>query len=161
MAAEAILAFGYGKKMSKKLRLNIQSMSKVDSVAVQQYFAPKVSMDNFVFVDKWGCTDGVEARIGDMDSMFWRAFYAATLSPSYLNRQPYAFILKDHDIILIRKPDSYTDDASAKLNLGIVLLHFTSVASQLLGNLKWKLGGSYEDLGLPEGCTVAAHCSIA
>lgn len=37
-----ILAFGYGKKMPKKIRLNILSMSNVNAAAVRQYYAPKV-----------------------------------------------------------------------------------------------------------------------
>ena len=37
----AIVAFGYGEKTAKKLRLNILSMSHIDVQAEQQYYAPK------------------------------------------------------------------------------------------------------------------------
>ena len=155
-----ILAFGYGKKMPKKIRLNILSMSNVNAAAVRQYYAPKVSLYDMVFADRWGCGDGVDSLIGDMDSMLWRAFYAASLAPSYMNRQPYGFILHGSDVVLVRKPDAYTDDIDARLNLGIVLLHFSAVASQLLGKLKWEMGGSDEGLELPAGYSVSARCRI-
>ncbi len=35
------MAFGYGEKTAKKLRMNIQSMSQIDVQAEQQYYAPK------------------------------------------------------------------------------------------------------------------------
>jgi hypothetical protein len=155
-----VLAFGYGKKMPKKIRLNILSMSNVNAAAVRQYYAPKVSLYDMVFADRWGCGDGVDSLIGDMDSMLWRAFYAASLAPSYMNRQPYGFILHGSDVVLVRKPDAYTDDIDARLNLGVVLLHFSAVASQLLGKLKWEMGGSDEGLELPAGYSVSARCRI-
>ena len=77
-----------------------------------------------------------------------------------MNRHPYGFILHGSDVVLVRKPDAYTDDIDARLNLGIVLLHFSAVASQLLGKLKWEMGGSDEGLELPAGYSVSARCRI-
>lgn len=159
MKVAAIAAFGYAKKQAKRLRLNILSMSNVDIQAKRHYYDPKVGIDDMVFMNEWGNSDGVDDQIGFYDDMLWEAFYAATLTPSYLNRQPYGFVIRDHRIFLVRKPDDYTDEVSAKLGLGIVMLHFSGAASKWSGKLKWELGQAGE-LSLPEGHTVAAACNL-
>jgi len=45
----AIAAFGYGKKTTKRLRLNILSMSNVDIKAQRRYFEPKKGILDLVF----------------------------------------------------------------------------------------------------------------
>ena len=144
----AIAAFGYGEKTTRRLRLNFRRMSDVDINAQRQYFNPKRSVSELVYLNSWGNTDGVEEHIGFYDDMLWEAFYAASLSPSYLNRQPYAFVIRDGRITLVQKPDAYTSGIDEKLNLGIVMLHFSAVASQWAGELVWRFG---EELPLPEG----------
>ena len=159
MKVAAIAAFGYAKKQAKRLRLNILSMSNVDIQAKRHYYDPKVGIDDMVFMNEWGNSDGVDDQIGFYDDMLWEAFYAATLTPSYLNRQPYGFVIRDHRIFLVRKPDDYTDEVSAKLGLGIVMLHFSGATSKWSGKMKWELGQAGE-LSLPEGYTVAAACNL-
>ena len=155
----AIAAFGYGEKTTKRLRLNAVSMSDVDVSAQRQYFRPKLSVNDMVYLDNWDNSVGVEEYIGFYDDMLWEAFYAASLSPSYLNRQPYGFLIRDGRITLVQKPDSYTHGIDAKLNLGVVLLHFSAVASQWAGNLTWR----FEDdsaLPLPEGHLAVASVAL-
>jgi hypothetical protein len=154
----AMIAFGYEKKAPKRLRFNIRNMSNVDITAERQYYSPKKGISEMVFHNEWGNAEGVNDLIGFHDDMLWNAFYAATLSPSYLNRQPYGFVLHDKYISLVRQPDTYTDEVSAQLGLGIVLLHFTAVLSDWVGELKWDLKG--EKLSLPKGYSVAATCSL-
>lgn len=156
----AIAAFGYGEKTTKRLRVNIQSMSNVDISAQRQYFAPKHGISDMVFMDTWGSTAGLDEHIGFYDDMLWEALYAATLSPSYLNRQPYGFVIHGGHTALVAKEDSYTDEIDGKLGLGIVLLHFTSVASQWAGKINWRLGGDAVQLQLPGDCHVVASCEI-
>jgi len=155
----AIAAFGYGMKTTKRLRLNALSMSNVDVSAQRQYFQPKLGLHDMVFMDSWGNSNGVDEFIGFYDDMLWEAFYAASLSPSYLNRQPYGFVIHDGRIILVEKPDSYTSDIDSKLGLGIVLLHFTGAASQWAGNLSWRFDKTLS-LQLPEGYTAVASCTL-
>lgn len=154
----AIAAFGYGEKLTKRLRLNILSMSNVDTRAKRHYYDPKVGIYDMVFMNEWGNSHGLDEFIGFYDDMLWESFYAATLTPSYLNRQPYGFVLHDHKIYLVQKPDEYTDQVSAKLGLGIVMLHFSSVAAQWSGKANWQLGTA--ELALPDGHTVAAVCNL-
>ena len=46
------------------------------------------------------------------------------------------------------------------LGLGIVLLHFTSTASQWAGKIKWSLGADAAKLQLPEGYEAVASCKV-
>ena len=156
----AIVAFGQGVKTTKRLRVNILSMSKVDISAQRQYFAPKHGLHDMVFMNTWGNCEGVDEYIGFYDDMLWEAFYAAAQSPSYLNRQPYGFIIHDGQITLVKAPDSYTDEIDGKLGLGIVLLHFTSTASQWAGKIKWSFGTDAAKLQLPEGYETVASCKV-
>ena len=155
----AIAAFGYGVKTTKRLRLNVRSMSNVDVSAQRQYFRPKLSIDDMVFMDTWGNSNGVDEFIGFYDDMLWEAFYAASLAPSYLNRQPYGFVIHDGRVTLVAKPDDLTGEIDGKLGLGIVLLHFSAAASQWAGKLSWSFDGA-SALSLPEGYKAVASCVL-
>ena len=156
----AIVAFGYGAKTTKRLRLNIKSMSDVDVVAKHRYMEPKRSMYDMVFLNTWGNTYKLDDHIGFFDDMLWEAFYAATRAPSYLNLQAYGFVIHDGAISLVRRPDEYTTDSDGKLSLGIVLLHFTAVAENWAGKLRWGFGAHAAKLQLPEGHEVVATCVL-
>ena len=156
----AIVAFGYGAKTTKRLRLNFKSMSNVDLVAKHRYVEPKRSIYDMVFLNTWGNTYKLDDHIGFFDDMLWEAFYAASLAPSYLNRQAYGFVIHDGAISLISRPDEYTTDIDGKLSLGIVLLHFTSVAENWAGTLRWGFGENAAKLQLPEGHNVIATCIL-
>ena len=159
MDVVAIAAFGYGVKTTRRLRLNVLSMSNVDAAAERQYFNPKLAISDMVFLNSWGNREGVEEHIGFYDSMLWEAFYAASLAPSYLNRQPYGFLIREGRVILVQKPDSYTPAIDSKLNLGIVLLHFSAVASQWAGQVNWQFEEE-SSLSLPEGYRAVASVAL-
>jgi len=152
----AIAAFGYGVKTSKRLRLNIRSMSNIDIIAKRHYTEPKRSIYDMVFLNTWGNTDLLDEYIGFFDDFLWEAFHAAALSPSYLNRQAYGFILHDGALSLIARPDEYTTDLDGELSLGIVLHHFTETAAQWAGRSQWKFGTCSSKLELPDGHKVIA-----
>lgn len=156
----ALIAFGYGQKTSKVVRLNIKNNTKVDIKILQSYYNPKIGIGELVYAGKWGESTGVDELIGDMNSTLWRAFYAASLSPSYLNRQPYGFILDGGTVILVAKPDECTDEFNAKLNLGIVMLHFAGVVAQRLYEVPWVMGAPDKEFGLPAGYHAVASCKV-
>ena len=156
----AIVAFGYGVRTTKRLRLNIRSMSDIDISAKRHYVEPKRSIYDMVFLNTWGNTYKLDDYIGFFDDMLWEAFYAASLSPSYLNRQAYGFVIHDGFVSLVRRPDAFTTKNDGDLSLGIVLLHFTGAASDWAGALQWKLGPDAEKLELPEGHEVIASCVL-
>ena len=156
----AIVAFGYGEKTTKRLRLNIRSMSNVDLVAKHQYVEPKRSVYDMVFLNSWGNTYKLDDYIGFFDDVLWEAFYAASLAPSYLNRQAYGFIIHDGSISLVARPDPYNNEIDGDLSLGIVLLHFTAVAENWSGKFGWDFGDHAAKLPLPEGHKVIATCAL-
>lgn len=155
----AIVAFGHGERTSRTIRLNINSMSDIDINVEHSYYSPKLGIEDLVFSKKWGQKSSLE-EIGDTESGLWRALYAASLSPSYLNRQPYRFILDNGKVILVAKKDEYTDEIDAKLNLGIVMLHFAGVISQRLFEVEWCWDAPEQDLALPEDCCFVASCLV-
>ncbi|MBR4291027.1 MAG: nitroreductase family protein [Oscillospiraceae bacterium] len=156
----AIAAFGYGKKTVKRLRLNIRSMSDVDIVAQHQYVEQKRSVYDMAFMEIWGNTYKLDDHIGFFDDMLWESLYAASLSPSYLNRQAYGFVIHPGGISLVNRPDAYNTKIDGDLSLGIVLHHFTSVAENWMGKLIWRFGKTTADLQLPEGHEVVATCAL-
>lgn len=156
----AIAAFGYGERTTKRLRLNIRSMSNVDIRVQRHYAEPKRSIYDMVFLNTWGNTRKLDDYIGFFDDMLWEAFHAASQSPSYLNRQAYGFVLHDGEVVLVRRPDEYTTEIDGKLSLGIVLLHFTAAAADWAGELKWKFGADAAKLDLPEGHEIIASCVL-
>jgi hypothetical protein len=154
----AIAAFGYGEKTTRRLRLNIKSMSNIDIIAKRQYFEPKVSVRELVHREQWGSREGLEDAIGFYDDMLWEAFYVASLAPSYLNRQAYGFLLKPGFVTLVSKPDEYNTPIDSDLSLGIVLHHFTAVARDWAGNLRWRFDP--EGVDLPEGHRAVASAAL-
>lgn len=156
----AIAAFGYPQKAKKRMRINILSMSNVDISAKRHYFDPKRSVGDMVFLNAWGETEGRDKYIGFYDDMLWEAFYAASLSPSYLNRQAYGFVIADGQVVLVSRPDEYNTEIDGKLSLGVVMLHFAAAASAWAGKVTWKLGADAKQISLPEGYSVVASCVL-
>ena len=160
MDVAAIVAFGYGKKTVKRLRLNILSMSNVDVRAKHRYMEPKRGVSELVYLNTWGNSHNVIDHIGFFDDMLWESLYAVSLAPSYLNRQAYGFVIHDGAISLIRRPDEFTTEADGALSLGIALLHFSAVAEEWAGRIRWALGSDAARLPLPEGHQVIATCVL-
>ena len=154
----AIAAFGYGVKTTRRLRLNIKSMSNIDIIAKRQYFEPKVSVRELVHRGTWGDRDGLDNAIGFYDDMLWEAFYAASLAPSYLNRQAYGFLLKPGSVTLVSKHDAYNTAIDRDLSLGIVMHHFTVVAENWAGKLSWSFAPA--DVELPDGHNAIARVAL-
>lgn len=156
----AIAAFGYGVRSTRRLRLNMRSMSNVDIVAKHRYMEPKRSVKDLAFLNSWGASHNLDAYIGFFDDMLWEALYAASLSPSYLNRQAYGFLLESGQVSLVSRPDEYTTGIDGALSLGIALLHFTAVAENWAGKLSWRFGKDATSAKLPEGHHLVASCSL-
>ncbi len=154
----AILAFGHGKPARKRPRINILSMSNVDIAAKRRYMDPKRGIADLVFMEEWGNTYKVGDYMGFFDDMLWEAFYAASLSPSYLNRQAYGFLIQDGRIVLVERPDSYNNRLDGDLSLGIALLHFDAVAEKWAGKINWNF--KPRGVKLPEGYRAVAACTL-
>jgi nitroreductase len=160
MDVAAIVAFGYGKKTVKRLRLNIRSMSDVDVKAKYRYMEPKRSVNDLAYVETWGNSHNLERYIGFFDDMLWEALFAASLAPSYLNRQAYGFLLHDGSISLVSRPDPYNTAIDGDLSLGIVLLHFTAVAEHWSGRISWNFDAAADGLQIPADHKLIATASL-
>ena len=156
----AVAAFGYPQKARKNMRFNVLSMTNVDMAAKRHYFDPKRPVGDMVFMDAWGETKGRDEYIGFYDDMLWEAFFAASMSPSYLNRQAYGFVIAGGEIVLVSRPDDYNTEIDGNLSLGVVMLHFAAAASAWAGQVTWKLGSDAKQIPLPEGYRVVASCSL-
>ena len=154
----AILAFGHGKPARRRPRINILSMSHVDVKAKRRYMDPKRGLGDLVFLEEWGNTHQVGDYMGFFDDMLWEAFYAASLAPSYLNRQAYGFLIREGKIILVERPDVYNTRLDADLSLGIILLHFDAVAEKWAGKVNWDFHP--QNVKLPEGYRAVASCVL-
>ena len=156
----AILAFGHGKKAPLRPRINILSMSNIDIKAKRRYMDPKKSVSDLVFLNTWGNRRGVEDYLGFFEDMLWEALHAASLSPSYLNRQAYSFLLRDGEIILVSQPDHYNTDHDGALSLGAAMLHFDAVAEKWSGKVNWQFNPAQEGLELPRDCRAVARRAL-
>ena len=156
----AIAAFGYGKKTTRRLRLKIRTMSDIDISAKRRYMEPKRSVRELTHVHNWGSNSGAYDYIGFFDDMLWEALYAASLAPSYLNRQAYGFLLTSGNVSLIAAPDEFNTPIDGELSLGIVLHHFTVIAENWAGKLNWKFGSEAQSHDIPEGHKVIASCAL-
>jgi hypothetical protein len=154
----AIAAFGYGVKTTRRLRLHIRSMSDIDISAKRHYFEPKRSVSELVHRERWGSRDGLDNAIGFYDDMLWESLYAASLAPSYLNRQAYGFLLEQGKITLVSVPDEFNVPIDMELSLGIVLHHFTAVSEDWAGKLSWQFDPQGAEL--PEGHRAVAAAAI-
>lgn len=150
MDVAAVAAFGYGKKTVKRLHLNIRSMSNIDIQAKYRYMEPKRSVHDMTYVDTWGNNYDLERYIGFFDDMLWESLFAASLAPSYLNRQAYGFLLHDGSISLVSRPDEHNTPIDGDLSLGIALLHFTAVAENWSGKLHWDFEAASDGLQIPQ-----------
>lgn len=156
----AVVAFGHGEKTTRRLRLNIRSMSNVDIIAKRGYMEPKRSVREMAFAGTWGSHRNLEDYTGFFDDMLWEALYAASLAPSYLNRQAYGFVLRSGEVVLVSRPDEYTTELDGALSLGIVLHHFTVVAENWAGKLSWSFDPDGAELELPQGHRAVARCAV-
>ena len=154
----AILAFGHGKKAPMRPRINILSMSNIDIKAKRRYMDPKKGVSELVFLNTWGNRHGLDDYLGFFDDMLWESLHAVSLSPSYLNRQAYGFLLHDGKVTLVSSPDEYNTDHDAALSLGIALLHFDAVAEKWAGKVRWDF--SPADVKLPEGFRSIATTAV-
>ena len=154
----AILAFGHGKKAPLRPRINILSMSNVDIKAKRRYMDPKKSVKELAYLNSWGNCHGLEDYLGFFGDALWESLYAASLSPSYLNRQAYAFLLGDSGVTLISQPDRYNTEHDGQLSLGIAMLHFDAVAENWSGKPNWNF--EPKAVELPAGYKAVAKRNV-
>ena len=154
----AIVAFGHGKKAARRPRINILSMSNINIFAKRRYMDPKKSVADLVHLDSWGNRRGVEEHLGFFGDMLWESLYAVSLSPSYLNRQAFGFLIQGNRLTLVAQPDEFNTVSDGELSLGIAMLHFDAVAEAWSGKPSWEFDP--RDIDLPEGHKAIASRNV-
>lgn len=152
----AVIAFGYGKKERTKKRLDIFSPSKVNMVHRKGHMAPKIAQEDLVYQDKWGRR--VRWEDHNIDPLLDQSLYAASLAPSFLNRQPYRYILRGRQVILCGRQEEMTSYNDTLLDLGATMKNFDAIASER-DYVDWELGEP-EDISrlkIPESFRVIAY----
>ncbi len=158
--AVVVIACGEGKKERTLTRLDIKTPSNVKVSKRKGHIAPKIAQDEMVFYGKWG--EPVDWTI--IDPQLDRALYAASLAPSFLNRQPYRYILDDHHVILLsRLSEEGTSEEDIILDSGATMANFDAVYSGYYSNCKgWICGepSGAEAVSTPEGFRIVAYYDL-
>jgi len=154
----AIIACGLGKPVWALKRLDIRTPSDVTFVERAGHIAPKIAQEELVYRNTWGTA--VDWNENSIDPLLDQAFYAASLAPSFLNRQPYRYIYRPHQVILCVKVEEMTTEDDTALDLGATMLNFTSVfETRNSSNGKWTFGtpDDMDSVGVPKEWLVVAH----
>ena len=122
--AVVVIACGFGKKESALKRLDIRTPSDVRIKTRKGHLAPKISQEDLVYYKTWG--EPMDWNI--IDPQLDKAFYAASLAPSFLNKQPYRYVYTDDLVILYRlKEESETSREDLYLDAGATMANFDLV----------------------------------
>ncbi len=155
-AVAAVIAFGY-EDAGLFARLGIKSPAEIFLKKKPDAPVPKLTIPQMIYGGEWGGAETISAL--DPDEDLYRACAAACYAPSFLNRQPCRLIHDGDKIVLVDVQDDLTGAADAKLNQGIVMMHFEGAVSRQSSGFKgWKLEALDKDYKLPEGAyTVGYH----
>ncbi len=157
----AIIACGYGKKEKDLVRLDIQSPSNVTMRKREGHIAPKIAQEELVYNAKWGVE--IDWDNAMQDPMMDEAFYAASLAPSFLNRQPYRYIYDGSKIYILTTKEENTSKEDEKLGLGASMYNFYAVLADYMPKAPmWQMypENNSEDLGQPKNYEVSAVITI-
>lgn len=155
----AIIAYGYGKPEREQRRLDIKTPSNIHIKELNGHIAPKITVEDMVYYEVFGREVNWSEDLHDRE--LGLAFYAASLSPSFLNRQPYRMIWDQDTVILVEKRDKMTNKMDMKLNNGVVMMNFAVVLSRRRPHdIQWILKAPPKSYELPENFTAVAYCKI-
>ena len=154
--ALAVIACGYGRQEKTKQRLDILNPSNVLFKKREGHIAPKIAQEELVYQDSWG--KPVDWQAGGIDPLLDQSFYAASLAPSFLNRQPYRYVLKGRQVILCAKKEEMTSVIDTGLDIGATMMNFDAIASQQ-DWIDWVMGApeGIETIGIPEEYVVVGY----
>ncbi|MEE8885177.1 MAG: nitroreductase family protein [Eubacteriales bacterium] len=135
----ALVAVGFGKQERGLKRLDIFNPSNVHYRKREGHVAPKIAQDDIAYYGVWGNkVDWSENRIAPQID---HAIYAATLAPSFLNRQPYRYIFSNKILILLARKEEMVTENDTYLDIGATMLNFAAVMEEENGPRgPWKMG---------------------
>ena len=152
-----VIATGKGKKEKTIRRIDIKSPSNVKMSEREGYVAPKISRSQLVFDGQWG--KELEYTENRPNPILQEAFYAASLAPSFFNRQIYRYIFEDGKVAIATKINDETSHEDIMLGLGCTMLNFYIVYSENNSiDETWKFQTS--GITVPEGYRVMATMRV-
>ena len=158
--AVVVIACGFGKKERSLTRLDIQTPSNVKVSKRAGHIAPKIAQDEMVYHKAWGRPVDWEAVDPHLDL----AFYAGSLAPSFLNKQPYRYVLAEPYVILYRlKEDQGTTYEDLFLDAGATMANFEAVFEDYSSfDRKWNCDVPEEILqaGAPDDYEAVAYYTL-
>lgn len=162
----ALIAIGYPKKDHQQSQLfsatHKSSLSTLTDLGYPNIstYDPKVCEDfrkpitDFVYVQKFGNTTTLE----ELEQLgFHEALFYMRVAPSYENRQPWIFVIKEKEIDLLIEVDSKITPVIEGLDAGIAMLYFEigMHASGIKGS--WDFNESHSELDMPENYKLAGR----
>lgn len=154
----AVIACGQGKKERSVQRIDISTPASVRFQNRDGHVAPKISQEELVYRDTWG--KEMDWSENAIDPGLDQAFYAASLAPSFLNRQPYRFVLRSDGAYLLATKEEMTSENDTRLDVGAVMFHFHTAYKENYGrNLQWQSGvpDNLPDFGAPDEYKVVGY----
>ncbi len=122
-----IIACGYGKRERTLQRLDIKTPANVTFSKREGHVAPKIAQHEMVYFHEW--KREVDWSRNNIDPNLDIAFYAASLAPSMLNRQPYRYVICPDRVLLFLKKEELISEKDTLLDAGITMLHFHLIYS--------------------------------
>jgi nitroreductase len=117
-----VIAVGYGKREFTLKRLDIKNPANVTFKERKGHIAPKIAQSELVYLHEWG--KPVDWHENSIDPMLDEAFYAASLAPSFLNRQPYRYVLLERRTLLFVKKEDLASETDTWLDAGATMFNF-------------------------------------
>lgn len=152
----ALIAFGNATAILPSSRLDIKSVSDITIKKRTGFVAPKLAVDHAVYTRNWG--ESAEISSLPLNNSLYQAFIAACCAPSYLNLQPYRFILDGNTVLMVTLPDSQTTEDDTRLNAGIAMLHFAGTMENHHSTATgWVPGPPEAEYELPEGARIDGY----
>ena len=162
----ALIAIGYPKKEHQQSKLftsarqgSLSSLTDLGYPNINTYdskspFSNRKAITEFVYMNTWGNTPSIEdlERLGIHEALFYMR-----IAPSYANRQPWIFLIKEKEIDLLVEIDSKISSSAQGIDAGIAMLYFEIGlhASGIKG--KWDFSDFKADESIPENQKIAGR----
>ncbi len=155
----AIIALGYDA--NKTTVINTDSVgdnySKSKLKIVKNNVSTRQEIEDLVYIKEWGHN----ATYEELENRgLLEALNYARLAPSTMNRQPWRFILDNEKVVLTIRNDENIREYDEKIDTGISMLYFESLAGQTLTKVKWVLDAPDKDYKIPDSYRIVGYCSV-
>lgn len=159
LSVGAVIAFGFGKAEKGAKRLDILTPADVKFTSREGHIAPKIAQNTMVYEGTWGTAQVLEED--QYDPYLDKALYAASLAPSFLNRQTYRYLLAGKYVYLCEKQEEMVSEADRRLGVGATMYNFQAVYEHYthIGE-DWVLGAAAAETADREALGIPAEYEI-